>query len=248
MRRLFYAGELTEEIQITGADAHHLAHVMRARCGDVFVVAGAGGKIARMAAVRIERGAVCLRRIEFLPSAAQCAAEVILVQALLKGEKMDFVVQKAVELGAAELRPIITEHIVVRYDAKKAAAKVMRWRRIADEAGKQCGRNTLMHVAPIVSFTEFLADRTIFSAPDTEILFCYEREDMRSIRAVLSACTASRVVLIVGAEGGFSGAEAEAFAAAGAEAVSLGQLILRAETASITALAVTAYALGNLDI
>ena len=240
MRRLF-AGELTEEIQITGADAHHLAHVMRARCGDVFVVAGAGGKIARMAAVRIERGAVCLRRIEFLPSAAQCAAEVILVQALLKGEKMDFVVQKAVELGAAELRPIITEHIVVRYDAKKVAAKVMRWRRIADEAGKQCGRNTLMHVAPIVSFTEFLADRTIFSAPDTEILFCYEREDMRSIRAVLSACTASRVVLIVGAEGGFSGA-------AGAEAVSLGQLILRAETASITALAVTAYALGNLDI
>nr|WP_325189629.1 RsmE family RNA methyltransferase [uncultured Selenomonas sp.] len=248
MRRLFYAGELTEEIQITGADAHHLAHVMRARCGDVFVVAGAGGKIARMAAVRIERGAVCLRRIEFLPSAAQCAAEVILVQALLKGEKMDFVVQKAVELGAAELRPIITEHIVVRYDAKKAAAKMMRWQRIADEAGKQCGRSTLMHVAPIVSFTEFLADRTIFSAPDTEILFCYEREDMRSIRAVLSACTASRVVLIVGAEGGFSGAEAEAFAAAGAEAVSLGQLILRAETASITALAVTAYALGNLDI
>ena len=160
---------------------------------------------------------------------------------------MDFVVQKAAELGAVCVCPIVTEHVVVRYAAKKAAAKAARWQKIADEAAKQCGRRTLMRVAPVVSLTELLRDPAYIYAADTATVFCYEQEERQSMRTVLGGTEARRVTLIVGAEGGFSPAEAAAVTAAGGQSVSLGHRILRAETASLTALAVTQYELGNLD-
>ena len=245
MRQVCYPGELTETIAITGGDAHHLAHVMRAQIGDVITVVDAAGQAAEMAVTALTRDAVHLRMKRVLP-AETADREVILVQALLKGEKMDFVVQKAAELGTACVCPIVTEHVVVRYDAKKAAAKAARWQKIADEAAKQCGRRTLMRVAPVVSLTELLRDPAYIGAADTATVFCYEQEERQSMRTVLRGTEARRVTLIVGAEGGFSPAEAAAVTAAGGQSVSLGHRILRAETASLTALAVTQYELGNL--
>ena len=248
MRRLFYAGALAEEIEITGGDAHHLVRVMRAQSGDEVIVAGGDGRAARMAICGIERDRVHLRRMAYLPQAETRNAEVILIQALLKGEKMDFIVQKAVELGAAALYPIETEHVVVRYDAKKAAAKAVRWQKIADEAAKQCGRQALMPVAAIAPLSALLRNPELFGAPDTAVVFCYEGEREQSLRTRLHGFSVRRVVLIVGAEGGFSPAEAEAVTAAGAQSVSLGRLILRAETAALAAVAVTQYELGNFDL
>ena len=161
---------------------------------------------------------------------------------------MDFVVQKAVELGATALYPVLTEHVVVRYDAKKAAAKTVRWQKIAGEAAKQCGRGALMRVAEMLPLPVLLQNNALFSPPDTAAVFCYEGECVQSVRTVLRALTTHRVILIVGAEGGFSSAEADAIRAAGAQSVSLGRLILRAETAALTALALTQYELGNFDI
>ena len=247
MRQVFYPGELTEAIAITGGDAHHLARVMRAQIGDVITVVDAAGQAAEMAVTELTRDAVHLRTQRVLPAETE-GREVVLVQALLKGEKMDFVVQKAAELGTACVCPIVTEHVVVRYDAKKAAAKAARWQKIADEAAKQCGRRTLMRVAPIVSLTELLRDPAYIGAADTATVFCYEQEERQSLRTVLGGTEARRVTLIVGAEGGFSPAEAAAVTAAGGQPVSLGHRILRAETASLTALAVTQYELGNLDV
>ena len=245
MRQVFYPGVLTEAIAITGDDAHHLAHVMRTQIGDVITVVDAAGQAAEMAVTALTRDAVHLRMQRVLP-AETAGREVILVQALLKGEKMDFVVQKAAELGAVCVCPIVTEHVVVRYDAKKAAAKAARWQKIADEAAKQCGRRTLMRVAPVVSLTELLRNPAYIGAADTATVFCYEQEERQSMRTVLCGTEARRVTLIVGAEGGFSPAEAAAVTAAGGQPVSLGHRILRAETASLTALAVTQYELGNL--
>ena len=245
MRQVFYPGELTEAIAITGGDAHHLAHVMRAQIDDVITVVDAAGQAAEMAVTALTRDAVHLHMQRVLP-AETADREVILVQALLKGEKMDFVVQKAAELGAVCVCPIVTEHVVVRYDAKKVAAKVARWQKIADEAAKQCGRRTLMRVAPVVSLTELLRDSAYIGAADTATIFCYEQEERQSMRTVLRGTEARRVTLIVGAEGGFSPAEAAAVTATGGQSVSLGHRILRAETASLTALAVTQYELGNL--
>ena len=245
MRQVFYPGELTEAIAITGGDAHHLAHVMRAQIGDVITVVDAAGQAAEMVVMELTRDAVHLRMQRVLPAETE-DREVVLVQALLKGEKMDFVVQKAAELGAVCVCPIVTEHVVVRYDAKKAAVKAARWQKIADEAAKQCGRRTLMTVAPVVSLTELLRDPAYIGAADTVTVFCYEQEERQSMRTVLGGTEARRVTLIVGAEGGFSPAEAAAVTATGGQSVSLGHRILRAETASLTALAVTQYELGNL--
>ena len=247
MRRLFYAGALAEKITITGGDAHHLAHVMRVQIGDEVTVADAGSRTARMTVSGVAADAVHLSLVEYLVQEDANARAVILVQALLKGEKMDFVVQKAVELGAAALYPVMTEHVVVRYDAKKAAAKAARWQKIADEAAKQCGRRALMPVAEIAPLSDLLQNGALFGAIDTAVIFCYEGETERSMRTALRACTAQRIVLVVGPEGGFSLGEAAAVCAAGAEAVSLGRLILRAETAGLTALTVTQYEIGNLD-
>ena len=245
MRQVFYPGVRAETIAITGGDAHHLAHVMRAQIGDAITVVDAAGQAAEMAVTALTRDVVHLRMQRVLPAETE-GREVVLVQALLKGEKMDFVVQKAAELGTACVCPIVTEHVVVRYDAKKAAAKAARWQKIADEAAKQCGRRTLMTVAPVVSLTELLRDPAYIGAADTATIFCYEQEERQSMRTVLRGTEARRVTLIVGAEGGFSPAEAAAVTAAGGQSVSLGHRILRAETASLTALAVTQYELGNL--
>jgi len=248
MRRLFYPGELASEIRITGGDAHHLARVTRAQIGDALVVAGADGRAARMTVADVARDGVTLHLDSYVEEDASARPEVVLVQALLKGEKMDFVVQKATELGAAALYPIVTEHVVVRYDMKKAAAKTARFQKIADEAAKQCGRASLMRVAPVGSIDAILADAALFGSADTTVIFCYERERTHSIRALFREATQGRVVLIVGAEGGFSPDEAACLTAAGAHAVSLGRRILRAETAAIAALTVTQYELGNLDV
>ena len=247
MRQVFYPGVRAETIAITGGDAHHLAHVMRAQIGDAITVVDAAGQAAEMVVTALTRDVVHLRMQRVLPAETE-GREVVLVQALLKGEKMDFVVQKAAELGAVCVCPIVTEHVVVRYDAKKAAAKAARWQKIADEAAKQCGRRTLMRVAPVVSLTELLRDPAFIGAADTATVFCYEQEERQSMRTVLGGTEARRVTLIVGAEGGFSPAEAAAVTAAGGQSVSLGHRILRAETASLTALAVTQYELGNLDV
>ena len=248
MRRLFYAGALAEKITITGGDAHHLAHVMRAQIGDEITVAGAGGRVARMTVSAVVSDAVQLSLEEYLVQEEENSHEVILVQALLKGEKMDFVVQKAVELGATAFHPVMTERVVVRYDAKKAAARAARWQKIADEAAKQCGRRALMPVAEITELSSLLQNAEFFHTSDTAVIFCYEGEAERSMRTALRALTARRIVLIVGAEGGFSPAEAEAIRASGATSVSLGRLILRAETAALAALAVTQYELENFDL
>ena len=248
MRRLFYAGILTEEIEITGGDAHHLARVMRAQIGDEVVVADSDGQTARMRVSGIDRDAIRLHLVEYMAPEVSASTEVILVQALLKGEKMDVVVQKAVELGASALYPIETEHVIVRYDAKKAAAKSARWQKIADEAAKQCGRSALMRVAAIAPLSVLLQDADLFDAPDTAAVFCYEAERTQSMRTVLRSVDARRIVLIVGAEGGFSPTEAAAIQAAGAQSVSLGRLILRAETAALAALTVSQYELGNFDL
>ena len=248
MRRLFYAGALAEEITITGGDAHHLAHVMRVQIGDEITVVDAAGRVARMTVSAVVPDAVRLSLAEYLEQEEDNSHEVILVQALLKGEKMDFVVQKAVELGAAAFYPVMTERVVVRYDAKKAVTKAARWQKIADEAAKQCGRRALMSVAEVAPLSSLLQNGELFGAPDTAVIFCYEGEEEQSMRTALRACTARCIVLVVGSEGGFSLGEAAAVCAAGAEPVSLGRLILRAETAALTALAVTQYELGNFDI
>ena len=243
MRRLFYKGKLADTIAITGSDAHHLMHVMRAKAGQEIVVVDDNGKVARMEMTDFCETSVTLRLVEMLAADTESPIEIVLVQALLKADKMDLVVQKAVELGATKVVPLVTANCVVRYDNKKAAAKCVRWQKIADEAAKQCGRTALLKIAEVTTLKELLTGL----AQEQTIIFCYENESTQSIKTVLKENTADKILLVIGPEGGFSLDEAEGLINAGAKSVTLGKRILRAETAAVAAITIAQYENGDLN-
>ena len=244
MRRLFYKGTLAAVIEITGDDAHHLMHVMRAKEGQKVIVVDAENQVARMAMSAFREGAVTLTLQERLAADTESPIALVLAQCLLKADKMDLVVQKAVELGAVGVIPVRSQNCVVRYDAKKAAARRGRWQKIADEAAKQCGRTALLSVAAVTDLNDFLQQNA--ASAETELIFFYENEQDQTVKSYLSQVQAKRIVLLVGPEGGFSLDEAAAVAAASGHSVTLGPRILRAETAALTALAVVQYEKGDL--
>lgn len=244
MRRLFYKGTLAAVIEITGDDAHHLMHVMRAKEGQEVIVVDAENQVARMAMSAFREGAVTLTLQERLAADTESPIALVLAQCLLKADKMDLVVQKAVELGAVGVIPVRSQNCVVRYDAKKAAARRGRWQKIADEAAKQCGRTALLSVAAVTDLNDFLQQDA--ASAETELIFFYENEQDQTVKSYLSQVQAKRIVLLVGPEGGFSLDEAAAVAAASGHSVTLGPRILRAETAALTALAVVQYEKGDL--
>ena len=244
MRRLFYKGLLQDTIEITGADAHHLMHVMRARPGQEIIVVDDENQVARMEMTAFCETAVTLTLRERLAADTESPIQLVLAQCLLKADKMDLVVQKAVELGAVGVVPVRSQNCVVRYDAKKAAGRRDRWQKIADEAAKQCGRTALLSVEPVTDIEDFLQQEA--ANADTELIFCYENEQDQTVKDYLSQVTAKRIVLLIGPEGGFSLDEAAAVAEAGGHSVTLGPRILRAETAALAALAVAQYAKGDL--
>lgn len=243
MRRLFYKGLLADTIKITGSDAHHLMHVMRAKAGQLVTVVDDNGQVAAMEMVAFSDSAVTLQLKEHLAADTESPLKIMLAQCLLKADKMDMVVQKAVELGAVGVIPISSQNCVARYDAKKGAARKDRWQKIADEAAKQCGRTALLKVRPIVTLGQFIAD---MQANDSSLVFFYENENEQSAKEYLRSLKAKQIVLLVGPEGGFSLDEAKLIEEAGGKSVTLGPRILRAETAALTAIAVTQYENGDL--
>lgn len=143
MRRLFYKGTLAAVIEITGDDAHHLMHVMRAKEGQEVIVVDAENQVARMAMSAFREGAVTLTLQERLAADTESPIALVLAQCLLKADKMDLVVQKAVELGAVGVIPVRSQNCVVRYDAKKrqpaaAAGRRLPMRPPNSVAGRRC--------------------------------------------------------------------------------------------------------------
>nr|WP_317429506.1 16S rRNA (uracil(1498)-N(3))-methyltransferase [uncultured Mitsuokella sp.] len=246
MRRLFYKGILADMIEIGGPDAHHLMHVMRAKPGQEVIVVDDENQVARMEMVAFSAEKVTLQLKERLEANTESPIELALGICLLKADKMDFVVQKAVELGVNRIVPIFSHNCVVRYDDKKAKQRRDRWQKIADEAAKQCGRTALVEVLPIETMKKFLEHAPYEDDMDTEFLFCYENEDKLSLKESLRRTTSKRYLLLVGPEGGFTLEEAEAIVAAGGQSVTLGPRILRAETAAVAGLSIVQYEKGDL--
>jgi 16S rRNA (uracil1498-N3)-methyltransferase len=157
--------------------------------------------------------------------------ELTLVQCLLKSDKMDWIVQKAVELGTNKIQPLASRNCVAQYDGKKAKQRQERWQKIADEAAKQCGRTKLLQVEPIMGIKELLAKSGF--GEDNPLYFCYENEEQKTIKEALTDSQAGKATVIIGPEGGFSDKEVALCVEKGCEMVSLGRRILRAETAAI---------------
>ena len=245
MHRFFVPQLYNEEMYIEGVDARHISKVLRMQPGDKLQIVSDDGvsAMAEITAIASER--VSVRCLEKLAESHEPRVRLVLAQGLAKGEKMDFIIQKAVEMGAYSVIPVAMEHSVVRLDGAKAAKKVERWQKIAESAAKQSKRDIIPQVQQVQSMAEMLASGDY----ETKII-AYECEDRLSLKAALKAAEAAggikELLLIIGPEGGISEGELELARQAGAVPVSLGRRILRAETAGLVAISAIFYETGDL--
>ena len=228
-------------IVITGSDVNHIKNVLRMKPGEEIAVSnGTDGKEYRCGIEELlEEEIICTLRF-IKEDGLELPARVTFFQGLPKADKMEFIVQKAVELGVSRIVPYLSKNCVSRPD--KTEKKVERWRKIAAEAAKQCGRGRLPEVAAVVPVAQAIAQ----AAESETALFFYENERRTGLRDALASGVRDTVSLMGGPEGGFDPAEAKAAVDAGLQSVSLGTRILRCETAPIAALAAVLYAGGNM--
>ncbi|MDD5383148.1 MAG: 16S rRNA (uracil(1498)-N(3))-methyltransferase [Candidatus Margulisbacteria bacterium] len=236
MPRFFVAQEQIPVI--TGADVHHIRDVLRLKIGDKLELSDGAGKIYEARISQIKKTEIICGIIASHQAESEPLAKVTLAQALPKGQKMDFVIEKGVELGVDRIIPVVTERTI----GKKA--KLDRWRKLAKEAAEQSGRAIIPEISPPASFDEVLKMQ-----PDFDLaLIPWELEKDNSLKEILSSSKAQntnyKILILIGPEGGFSHQEIDQAKAAGFQSVSLGKRILRTETAGLAALAAIIYELG----
>ncbi len=245
MERWRYPRFFTENISenaavLEGEDAKHAAAVLRMRAGDIAVLCD-GRKTDYLAEAEETSPDRCTFKIlEKSPNQAEPSIHLRLFQAMPKSDKMEFIVQKAVECGAAEIVPFFSERCVSCPDAKQMQKKLVRYRKIALEAAKQCGRGVVPTVGEAV---EFSALKTLISSENTGILF-YECSTVPLREAVTEF--RENVDIVIGSEGGFEPREAEELQALGLVSASLGKRILRCETAPVAAISILMNMTGNM--
>lgn len=228
-------------LTLEGEEAHHALRVMRLREGDVCELFNGEGAAARARILSVAGGCLVLGDCEPLPALPPVAG-LTLALAIPKGSNMDLIVQKAVEMGAARIIPLLTERTIVRLDAKEGRAKAQKWRRTALEACKQCGVNTLPLVEEPQRYAAFLQRHDLPALKLNAAIVPHARP----LRAVLEEARAHgqrETLVLIGPEGDFSPAEYAAAEAAGYIPTSLGSIILRVETAVFMCLAAARYAL-----
>lgn len=228
-----------DTLVIRGADAHHIARALRLAVGDPVTVCDDAGTVYDCRLTRIRDEEATCEILSRRAGTGESPVRIRLFMAYPKGDKLETVLQKAVELGAARITPFESERCIKRPPAEKLARIAERHAKIAEAAAKQCGRSVIPTVDAPLSFADALR-----AAADAELpLFCYEGQGTQSLRAVLEAHPAPRTAsVIIGAEGGFSPAEAKAATDAGCIAVGLGERILRCETAPAYVLSALSYA------
>lgn len=226
-------------ITIQGGDAFHIARSLRMAVGDSLTVCDGTGAEYLCSLVRIRDDECTLSVEEKRTATTESPVNISLYMAYPKGDKLEVVVQKAVELGASRIVPFESSRCIKRPSPDKTAKITERLNRIAEEAAKQCGRAILPVVEPAIK----LKDVMVEIATHELCLFCYEGEGAESLRTVLedSGKAAKSISVIVGSEGGFSPEEAEGLVACGAKCVNLGPRILRCETAPDYCLSAISY-------
>lgn len=245
MRRFFVSPDQISgnKVLITGSEVKHLSKVLRLREGEKVTVLDGLGNSYLVELLTVNDQVVKALIKEKLNLASEAPLEVTLVQSILKGEKMDWVIQKATELGVSRIIPLESARTVVKLSSSKAEDRRKRWGKIAQEGVKQCGRALPPEIVAVQNWEETLSQ---FQEDDL-ILFPWEEEANQGLQEVLQKTTpVKRVSFFIGPEGGFSSQEAQKAKEAGAIPVSLGPRILRAETAALAVLSIILYQLGDL--
>jgi 16S rRNA (uracil1498-N3)-methyltransferase len=233
-------------LRLAGAEAHHARDVLRMRVGEKLVIFNGRGREITAEIVDLGSNQIGLRKLhEAETPPLQC--RIVLGQAIPKGKNMDLIMQKAVEIGATEIAPIVSDRTIVQVDSQSVVQKQSKWQQIAVEAAKQCGQNWLPHVHAPRKLSEFLSvaaaesfDLQLIGSLQPgarhlkQVLADYSNEHQRPPRSVL---------MLVGPEGDFTPAELALARRHGCQPITLGPIILRVETAAIYCLSVLSYEL-----
>ena len=241
MHHFFVTPEQVKEshIYIEGSDVNHVKNVLRMKIGEELEICDGNNKKYLCEIEEMTSDYVCAAIKEELHADTELPSKIYLFQGLPKSDKMELIVQKAVELGAYEIIPVATKRAVVKLDDKKASKKVERWNSIAEGGAKQSGRSFVPEVTSVMSFKEALK----YAGTLDVVLIPYElAEGMAETKQVISAIEPGQSVgIFIGPEGGFETAEVEQAMEAGAKAITLGKRILRTETAGLTTLSILMY-------
>jgi 16S rRNA (uracil1498-N3)-methyltransferase len=230
-------------ISITGDLLIHIKNSLRFAIGETLWFADGQGTRYHAKITDISKQALTGRILETIQEPPCCTPRLILGQSLLKGEKMDWVIQKATELGVDELIPIEGRHSVVQLKADRVDHQLARWQRIALESAQQSEQWRVPAIAPPQSLAALLTAR----ATGTVTLMLSERRDGKSLQTVaLTQDATSSVLVLIGPEGGWNKEELGIADQAGVESITLGQQILRSETAAIATISILQSRLGEL--
>ena len=231
------------KIFMQGSDVNHIRNVLRMKPGEDVRVNDGRGKTYLCCISSYEEQTAVLDILKELDSDTELPSRIILFQGLPKGDKMEWIVQKAVELGAYSIVPFAAKRSVVKLDEKKAAKKRARWQLIAKGAAEQSGRGIIPEVSTVRTFAEALG----MAGELDVVLIPYELEEgmKETVRILEEIAPGQSVGIFIGPEGGFEEEEVERAKAAGAHAVTLGKRILRTETAGLTTLSVLMYHLES---
>ena len=288
MKRIFLKDELSEDVIITGSDAHHLAYSLRAKKGDRIIAVDKLGHTATIELVDFDKETVkakcvgeikCVKPVETIKIIHSIGKtdkleahhtlhekifkkRITLADSLPKQNKFDTIVEKATELGADRIVPLISDRTIARPGSFRAKSKLERWERVAKEASEQCARDTLPEIEGISDLSEWLKKITptlghfsknksgdkVFDGKGALLIFCYENEQENTLQEVLREYKVSDcdkdVIILIGPEGGFSEREVQEIKFIGGASVTLGKRILKTDTAAISALAAVQYELS----
>ena len=229
------------QIRITGQDVNHIRNVLRMKPGEEITIFDGQGREFRCMIAKIAED-VLADIVEEKKTEAELGVRLLLFQGLPKKDKMELIIQKAVELGVSEIIPVITRRTVVKLeDEKQEKKKTERWQAIAEAAAKQCGRGMIPKVSKVISFKEAIRQMSELS----EALMPYElTEGMNEARERIRGLHGkSSVGIFIGPEGGFEEEEVRAAIEAGVHPISLGKRILRTETAGLCVLSIIMFEL-----
>jgi 16S rRNA (uracil1498-N3)-methyltransferase len=246
MHRFYIAPEnwQSDALLLSDSEAHHCRNVLRLEPGDKVVLFDGRGRELTAEITGSAAEQVQLRKLhEAQTPPLRC--RITLGQAIPKGKNMDLIVQKAVEIGAAEIAPILSDRTVVRLDEESASSKQTKWQTVAVEAAKQCGQNWLPEVKAPQSLARFFQEHRRF---DLQLIGSLQSDavHLKKILAEYSAEHRERpasVLMLVGPEGDFTPAELSLARSQGCRPITLGPIVLRVETASIYCLSILSYEL-----
>ena len=237
--------QVTEDgVLITGSDVNHIRNVLRMKPGERVRISTRTGSNYLCSITQVEEMSIAAQILETM-AGTELPNRIVLFQGLPKADKMELIIQKAVELGAAEIVPVSMKNCVVKLDAKKAENKVKRWQQIAESAAKQSKRSLIPAVHEVLSYREAVA----YAAECDVCLVPYENEQgMAGTKTMIEAIVPGEsIAVFIGPEGGFDESEIAEARDAGMKTISLGNRILRTETAGLAALSILMYQIESKE-